>query len=77
MVSRDNLMFSLGQTIDIRDYINGIENCSCEPYIRVCTLCCSLHPVANQKFANKMAENCYSCGLIDQNSKTEIVSSFK
>ena len=52
MVSRDNLMFSLGQTIDIRDYINWIGNYSCEPYIHVCTLCC-LHPFANQIFAKK------------------------
>ena len=39
--------------MDIRDYVNGIGNCSREPYIRVRTPCYSLHPVANQKLAKK------------------------
>ena len=39
---------AIWQTIDIRDYVNGIGNRSREPYIRVCTQCYSLHPVVRR-----------------------------
>ena len=58
-------------SIDIRDYVNGIGNCSREPYIRARTPCYSLHPVANQKLAKKWPKTGTAAPLSINNSKTE------
>ena len=58
---------------DIRDYVNGIGNCSREPYIRAA--CYSLHPVANQKLAKKWPNIGTAAPLSINNSKTEEVPS--
>ena len=61
--------------MDIRDYVNGIGNCSHEPYIRTRTPCYSLHPVANQKLAKKWPKFGTAAPLSINNSKTEEVPS--
>ena len=63
------------RTIDIRDYINGIGNCSREPYICARTLCYSLHPVANQKLARNWPKISTATPLSINNIKTEEVPS--
>ena len=54
-----------------------IGNRSREPYIRACTPCYSLHPVAklNQKLAKKWPKTGTAAPLSINNSKTEEVPS--
>ena len=56
---------SLSSTINIRDYVNRIGNCSREPY-NIIPLCYSLHSVANQKqkLGQKQKEDSFSRVLI-------------
>ena len=62
----------LRRTIDTRDYVNGIGNCSREPYIRTRTPCYSLHLVANQKLAKKWPKTATAARLSNKIIKIKI-----